>query len=361
VTRFDHWPRWAALVLLALALLLIGHGALQQRTAINAETGAPEMGHRGGSDQRLYGRVVAEVSAGADYYAAAAATQRDLGFPLKPFVTMRLPTLAWLLAALPGWLALTLLYGLMAASVAAWRHRLRDAFASPSGPTIAALGLGAGLMIGSPPAMVVFHEVWAAALIALALALWRPQRWLASAIILALAILIRETALPVVLLLGTLAAGRRRWREVAGWAAVTAMSLTALAFHAGAVAAVVSAADPASPSWAGFGGWRFALTAIQLTGPFAPMPYWVTAIAVPLSIIGWLGWRDPAGLRVAGVLTGYLLAFTVLGRPDNFYWGLLIAPLVLPGAILAPAALRALMRATGRPMSQARQGAPSQA
>lgn len=361
MTRFDRWPRWAALGLIALALLLAGYGAAQQRTRISAETGAPEMGHRGGSDLRLYSRVAARVAAGDDYYAAAAAAQRDLNFPLKPFVTMRLPTLAWLLATLPGWLALALFYGLMAAGVAAWRHRLRHAFASPTGATIAALGLGAGFMIATPPSLLVFHEAWAAVLIALALALWRPDRWLPSAVALTAAVLIRETALPVVLVMGALAVLARRWREAVGWAAVTAISLAALALHAAAVASVVTAADPASPSWAGLGGWRFALTAVQLTGPFAAMPYWVTAIAVPLAMIGWLGWRDPAGLRVAAVLAGYLLGFTLFGRPDNFYWGLLIAPLVLPGVIMAPAAVRALLHAAGIAPAMSRQTAPSRA
>jgi len=38
-------------------------------------------------------------------------------------------------------------------------------------------------------------------------------------------------------------------------------------------------------------------------------------------------WTDAPGRRLAFVLGGYFALFTIVGRPDNWYWGRLIAPL----------------------------------
>lgn len=51
------------------------------------------------------------------------------------------------------------------------------------------------------------------------------------------------------------------------------------------------------------------------------------AVAAPLALLGLGAWRDPLGKRVALVVFGYIAAFLVVGRPENSYWGLLIAPI----------------------------------
>jgi hypothetical protein len=48
---------------------------------------------------------------------------------------------------------------------------------------------------------------------------------------------------------------------------------------------------------------------------------------------------DDAGRLICLAALAYLAAFAVVGRPENFYWGLLAAPLLVWGAGHAPAAI----------------------
>src|SRR3546814_10748823 len=82
------------------------------------------------------------------------------------------------------------------------------------------------------PALIVFHEGWAALLIALSLALYRKDRWWPSVVLALLALMIRELALPFVLLMGGLALLSLNWREFFAWSAVTLIFAIALWFHA---------------------------------------------------------------------------------------------------------------------------------
>jgi hypothetical protein len=61
-------------------------------------------------------------------------------------------------------------------------------------------------------------------------------------------------------------------------------------------------------------------------------------------VIGLAGAEDARARRAAVIVAGYLAGFLVVGRPDNYYWGLLYAPLLPVGFLLAPAALRDLFR-----------------
>src|SRR3546814_11317775 len=69
-----------------------------------------------------------------------------------------------------------LLFVLAAITAAAWLSRLRVALPRP-GPLGAAMVLIAGGLIAFvQPPLVVFHDIWAGLLIALALAVRRPER-----------------------------------------------------------------------------------------------------------------------------------------------------------------------------------------
>ena len=72
----------------------------------------------------------------------------------------------------------------------------------------------------------------------------------------ALALAIRELALPYILLMGALALCGRSWREAAAWAGVVLLFGFGLAWHAHEVAKVVLPSDPGSPGWTSFGGYR---------------------------------------------------------------------------------------------------------
>ncbi len=74
----------------------------------------------------------------------------------------------------------------------------------------------------------------------------------------------------------------------------------------------------------------------------AVLPAWVTALYVPLAILGLLGWpaRGATPMKLTAVC--YLALFSIIGQPANFYWGWLIAPVLALGIVRAPQAVRDL-------------------
>jgi hypothetical protein len=76
-----------------------------------------------------------------------------------------------------------------------------------------------------------------------------------------------------------------------------------------------------------------------------PVP--LSGMFVVLALFGWTGWRSPMGSFGALLTLGYAFAFSIAGRDNNFYWGILITPLLFMGAAFLPIALPSLWRAAG--------------
>lgn len=299
-------------------------------------------------DLALYGGIVAAMQKGADYYPTAVAAQRAGNYPLKPFFAVRLPTLATLQSSLPPSILVVALWLMVIAVIVAWGWRVRDAFASRSRAAIAGLLLAGGLAAFMLPTTAWFHEIWAAPLVALSLALWRADRlpW-ASLGCAAAALVIRETA--VILPLAMIAAAllERRMREAALWLALLGAFAVVLALHANALAPLLRAGDLVSPGWSGLLGWGFVVDAVSLSSVLRLAPGWLAGALLASSLVGWAGWRDRRGLRVIGTLIGYALFIGLFGRPDTFYWALMPAPLALMGLVFLPPLLTDGARAFG--------------
>ncbi|MFM9828826.1 MAG: hypothetical protein ACKVOB_08800, partial [Sphingomonas sp.] len=163
------------LVALLLAVSFTAIKSVDLSPGSAAADGPPPM-----SDVLLYQRIVQGVRAGGDYYTVAADAQRASGYPLRPFATMRLPTLATVQALLPDIVTTGLLYALAAAVVVAWWQRMGDVVRSFMARALVVALLGCGTMVSLRYDLLAFHEVWAGLLIALSLALWRPGRWVES-------------------------------------------------------------------------------------------------------------------------------------------------------------------------------------
>jgi hypothetical protein len=73
------------------------------------------------------------------------------------------------------------------------------------------------------------------------------------------------------------------------------------------------------------------------------LPVWVSAICLPLSLLGLASWRNETGLRVFLTASAYIAAFAVVGQPFNDYWGLMYVPLLPLGLVRAPAAISDLV------------------
>lgn len=289
-------------------------------------------------DLTLYRAIVGRVAAGENYYRAAAEELRAGNYPLKPFVAFRLPTLAVIAAWLGRPIMIALQLALFTAMVWAWWVRLDGQFDDNGRRISGAMLAAAGVAAAFSGRYVDLHEVWAGTLIALSLALHRPGRWGWSAVAGALALAIRELALPYALLMGAMALFRRSWREFGAWAGISILFGLVLAWHASEVAKVVLPSDPASPGWASLGGWTGFLRTFHLAGPLRWLPAAVAAPVIVLALFGWASWKSRTGLAATLFYAGYAVAFMLFGRSNNFYWGLMVAPAFLVGLAFVPRA-----------------------
>lgn len=341
-TRFDRWGRAPALVFLpALAAILI--------LAAWPTPSAPQPKMRASqaeqSDLDLYRDTIRRVGAGEPYYPVAADQLREGGYPLKPFVTFRLPTLAVIYAHVPE-VVMSIVEGMLALGVLfVWWRRLE-----PELP-VRMLAIGLVLMVGGTAALVqpvtgLFHESWAALLMALMIGLRRPGHAAGAIVAGTIALLVRETALPMILVMAALALFERRWREAMGWALAVGLFAVALFLHARMVATVVLPGDLASPGWNAGLGARFALNSLSMVSSVTALPSPLAAVILLLSLFGWASVATGWALRVTLLLLGYGAMLALFARADTFYWALLAAPLSLAGLVFVPRAIATLVSAS---------------
>lgn len=342
-TRFAQLsPARARFAAALLALLLIG--CLASLSAPSPPPASPGA-QSSADDQRdviLYETIVDAVRHGGDYYSTAAEALRVGNYPLRPFVTMRLPALAVIQAHLPHPVVIALLYALVLAVAAAWFVRFGEAFSDWPARTVAMALLAGGMMAFVQADLWAFHELWAGLLMALSLALRRPGKWIEAVAVGLLAVLIRETAALYLVIMAATAWFERERREALGWSAALGVFAIVLIAHAFAVARVVSPLDPASPGWSGMLGFGFFINSISVSTALALAPAWLAALLAGLALFGWAAWRDPLGLRVLLTVLAYAAALSLFARADTFYWVLLIAPVFLAGLAFAPDGLRDL-------------------
>ncbi|MEG3083523.1 hypothetical protein U1707_07710 [Sphingomonas sp. PB2P12] len=297
-----------------------------------------------GRDMALYAGIVDGVRHGGTYYAVAADAMRAGDYPMKPFVTMRLPTLAVTTAAMPSFAVVTMLYALAIATMIAWYGRLQAVLTRPA-LAIAMILLLGGMLAFFQSGLMLFHEIWAGLLIALSLAMHRPGRWIEAVAFGLAAVLIRETAAPYLALMAAFAFVEGSRREAAAWMVSLVIIAIVLVLHAHAVSLVVRPLDPASQGWAGMLGFGFVIRAIVDATALSLFPLAIAAPLVGVALFGWTTWHDPLATRMAALLAGYSVMLGLFGRLDTFYWALLIAPVSLVGMVFAVDGLRDLVRA----------------
>lgn len=299
----------------------------------------------GGDDLRLYKAIVERMQAGEDYYTVAAEEQRARGFPLQPFVTMRLPSLAYVLSTLGTTLSysLELLIGL--ATLYVWYQKLAQLHVAKWRVWTMIGLLAAGLSPILNPKLVYMHEIWAGALIALSIGLYRPKTWVASFLVAACALALRELVLPFVLLMAAFALFQRRWFETFAWASLIAIFFGYMFVHAQGVAGVVLPNDPKAPSWLLANGPAAALHFMWQSLPLSELPVVLAFPMIIIGLFGWLSWRTETAAFCLLLLLGYMLAFAITGRPNNFYWGYLVSPLLMMGFVFVGPALEGLQAA----------------
>jgi hypothetical protein len=358
--RFARWDALAArLALLALALLLIASalvplnppGGGRPPIPVDAQ-GKPLIDpEEYDQDIALYEAAIRRIEHGEHYYDFIAAEHRAREYPLRPGLSVRLPTLAYIEAGLNRLhLGVPVSILVMLAAILVWWRRFGE---EPGVGRLRRVGtalafLGASLALNRH--YYSLHELWAGMLLMIAFGLHRvaegdrPGRWKGALLCAALALFIREHALPFVLLMGAMAAWRRDWREAAAWGALTLVFLATLAVHLNIVAGLVLPGDREGASWLalrGLSGW---IGNVVQAGNLRLLPHWLAGPLVILTTLGWASWRTAAGTFGFLISVGYGLAFMIAGRWDNFYWGAMVAPMLTPGLAFAPRAIASLLR-----------------
>lgn len=319
------------------------------KVKITDASGKVQLQREDDNDLRLYRIIAQRVERGDDYYVAATEEQRANNYPVAPGLTVRLPTLAFATAILGANGLIVLQVLLFGAMMLAMMRRLEDEPGAADYRPLALALLMCGIASGLNYRYNVLHEIWAAQLVALSLALHRPQRgrWVASLLVAALALSVRELALPFVLLMAAQALWHRRWTELAGWSALVAVFLAAMAVHLHLADAQVRPGDPQSPSWLVMGGLNSLVYKVANSTFLSLLPVWVAGPFVVLSLFGWTAWKSPLGNFAALLMLGYSLAFMIAGRNNNFYWGVMITPVLFMGAAFVRLGLPSLWWAAG--------------
>ena len=293
---------------------------------------------------RFYQTVVEQVRAGESYYSVVGVELRSIGYPTRSVFNWRMPALAWLLGQLPSDRAGQVLAFVLAVATlliwlavfyrnryAVWQVLLGGLFMS--GPVIYSLF----------PHTFLFHEFWAGTLIALSLAAY-ARGWRHVSVLSGLmALFLRELSLPFVCVMMVLAYREGQRREALLWFIGLLVFGTAFLFHWSIVSNLNTGDDRLlAGDWIVFGGWPFVLNTAQLNPLLIALPPWIAAILLPLALLGLARWRGVSGIRVAGTVGIYVLAFSIAGRSNNTAWGLMYAFVMPLGLLHAPYALREL-------------------
>lgn len=299
------------------------------------------------SDLQLYRDIIAGVEAGGDYYQVAAEAQRKNHYPLKPFFTFRLPTHATAYAFFGERVMIVAIWLLCAGLMFVWWLRLKSSLPIPLlGAVMFLIAGGIGGML--QPQTGLFHESWAALLLALMVAIRRPENPWPAIFVGGLALMIRELALPMILAMGGLALLEKRWREAAGWALIVVLFGIYMTLHAQWVSQVVLPGDPPSPGWSQMLGAQFALKSIAKVTFGIRMSDAISATLLILSLFGWASVKTGWALRVTLLILGYGAMLALFARADTFYWALIPAPLSFAGLAFLPKALSDLAKAVRR-------------
>lgn len=343
-TRFEGWSRGPALALIAVLIAILAFATWTPEAApapkLRASVTQP-------SDLQLYREIIAGVEAGGDYYQVAAEAQRKSHYPLKPFFTFRLPTHATVYALFGERVMIVAIWLLCAGLMFTWWMKLRSVLPLPLlGAVMILIGGGLGGML--QPQTGLFHESWAALLLALMVAIRRPENPWPAILVGGIALMIRELALPMILAMGGLALIEKRWREAAGWALAVVLFGIYMTLHAQWVSQVVLPGDLASPGWSRMLGAQFALKSIAKVTFGIQMTDAIAAGLLILSLFGWASVKTGWALRVALLLAGYGSMLALFARADTFYWALIPAPLSFVGLAFLPKAASDLAKAVQR-------------
>ena len=344
ITRFRRFRRGPALVVALVTLLAIGvlaSMAVSYHGPIDAIVSTP-----GSGDLATYSQIVDRMRHGEPYYAAAHKELVAGHYGTHSVFNWRLPTLSWAWSALPSnaW-AKGALLALALVSIAT-SFLWFNATAGLAAASLVVPALLFNLTSILPNGAELLADVVAGVFILLSVAAygarWRPAGFFAALIALAL----KELAAPYVVVCVFMAWRQRRYGELIAWAAGLALFACYFLWHFHMVHAHVVATDTAyRDGWLQFGGVPFVLATAGFNGMLLARPLWITAVLLPLCVLGLAAWDGHAGDRTRFTVAAYLVVYLFVGKSFDVYWGALYTPLMMLGLPFVPGAIRDLAAA----------------
>jgi len=339
-TRFANFGFYRSTLVIAVLIATVFFGLIVYQPTVTDT----EKGKRNDTDLVFYQRVVEQIHAGSGYYEAAANEMHRMRYPTRSVFNWRLPALYWMLGHLPSiktGQVLAIILTMM--NLLIWMTVFHQNRYTLWQVVFGCLIMYCPIINGLVLAPIMFHEFWAGTLIALSLAA-HARGWCYVSLISGLtALFIRELSLPFVCVMMVLSYMEgRRWEVLIWFLGILAFG-GELLFHWSIVSKLVTENDLALPGgWIAFGGWPFVLHTAQMNAYILSAPPWIPAILLPFTLLGFAGWSGSFGIRVACTVGIYVLAFSIVGRSFNYYWGLMYAFIMPLGLLHAPAALRDL-------------------
>jgi len=302
------------------------------------------------ADAIFYERVAARVEAGEDYYQAANRELHARGYETSSTFNWRTPLYAHVLgkfrrsgarqAALAGLSLLTT--ALVVWMIAVDLGRTWGAVAG-----FAVFAASAWWLQPEPP---WFTETWVGQLILLTIVA-RSLGWFRVGLVAgACALFLRELALPFVFLCLGDAWVRRRWGEAMGWSFCLVLYGLHFLMHESQVAFHQFPERFHPPTdranWVEWGGPSFLLATARMNYLLSYLPSWFAAFYLPLASFGLMSLaatNRSSRFTMIG-FSGYLVAFLVVGKEFNYYWGWITAPTLALGFAVAPVFLARVIR-----------------
>jgi hypothetical protein len=270
-------------------------------------------------DLKLHEYTIERIRNDEPYYSAVGGALREHSYPSTSVLNWRMPLHYEIVAILSIARASQVLAAL--ALLVIVTGTLPYARESLSKTMLAALFLFGAMMppLAIGPAIAFFPESWAGVILGLSLNAYIGRRFLLGAALGVAALFLRELVAPYALACGLLALGAKRWRELCLW---TVGGLAFAVYYAMHAAAAIDAIEPGdlthARSWIAFLGLPFVFKTLHVYGWLTLSPPILTPIAAALGLAA-TATPAPAQLRVSLVL--YVMLFSVVGQPFNYYWG----------------------------------------
>ena len=326
-TRYFNISRNAARVtiVMVVGLIIFGLGSL---TSDNPDKSGA------GEDLRCYRSIVDRIRSGEGYYQAAYSELVSRGYPTGSIFNWRPPLLGWTFGHLPD-LRIALAAAIFLSLFTLWLW----VSVSSKELSFGKVAAGSLLLLGAPiysfsPDIYLSHEFWAGALITLSIFSY-AKGWRCIALMAGtLSLLTRELALPFVAVMSASSIHDRKYGEAFMWAAGITIFFIMMLLHS---YSLKEFAQPdniyAFEHWVTLGGWTFVLETTRMHPYLFLLPVWLTAVLVPLTLLGLSGWRGPLGSRIGLTVGIYIFIFLFVGQEFNRYWGVVYVNLLPLGLL----------------------------